>query len=437
MRIIIMATKRSSRLTWLVALIAAAGIAAGSWYAYSHGWLTHAYAWLRHSASRDQAAKSDEEEMVDMPGMPGMKMPKGQQNTAAASGVPGHAEVVIPAEIQQRIGVTVGQVVKSPLRMSVDTVGIVGLNEPKVSHVHLRTEGWVEQLFVNYTGQVVHEGDPLLSIYSPDFLSTQQEYLNARQAERRTESADRSSLAELALLKLELWGVSREELDKLEKAKKPQKNLILRSPQEGTVVVKNAFKGQRVTPQDELYVVADLSTVWVQAKVYTYELPHVEVGQPATVTIPDLSEREFAGKVVFIQPTVEESTRTVQVRIELDNRKGLLKPGLFAHVNIAHTMGEGLLVPTSAIVRTGDHSIAFRAESGDRFVPVEVKISAWKFGDRFHVLEGLRAGDKVVTSANFLIDSESRLRLGGGGMAGMTGMDMGDIKGMDHSKMKH
>jgi len=432
-----MAPEQSKWLRWLGWLAAVLLLAGAVWYAHGHGWLESAYAWLRHSASKDQAANSGEEEMVDMPGMPGMKMPKGQKNTAAASGVPGHAEVVIPADIQQRIGVTVGQVVKSPLRMSVDTVGIVGLNEPKVSHVHLRTEGWVEELFVNYTGQVVHKGDSLLSIYSPDFLSTQQEYLNARQAERRTESGDRSSLAELALLKLELWGVSREELDKLEKAKKPHKNLILRSPQEGTVVVKNAFKGQRVTPQDELYVVADLSTVWVQAKVYTYELPHVEVGQPATVTIADLSEREFAGKVVFIQPTVEESTRTVQVRIELDNKKGLLKPGLFAHINIAHTMGEGLLVPTSAIVRTGDRSIAFRAESGDRFVPVEVKISAWKFGDRFHVLEGLKAGDKVVTSANFLIDSESRLRLGGGGMADMPGMKMDEMKGMDHSKMKH
>src|SRR5205807_5185217 len=123
-----------------------------------------------------------DDEMEDMPGMPGMKMPKGQKKTTAASGVPGQAELMIPAEIQQRIGVTVGEVVKSPLHMSVDTVGIVGLNEPKVSHVHLRIEGWVEQLFVNYTGQVVHKGDSLLSIYSPDFLSTQAEYLNARQS---------------------------------------------------------------------------------------------------------------------------------------------------------------------------------------------------------------------------------------------------------------
>jgi Cu(I)/Ag(I) efflux system membrane fusion protein len=364
---------------------------------------------------------------MDMPGMDMGSMSAGQSRKS--SEVPGHVVVMVPPDLQQRIGVTTGVIERAPLRMSVYTVGIVRPDETKVAHVHLKTEGWVEKLFVDYTGQTVRKGDRLLSIYSPEFLTTQQEYLSALQG-------GQESLAELARRRLELWDVPSQEVDELGRTRKPRKNLTLRSPLNGTVLTKNAFEGQRVTPQDELYVLADLSTVWVQAKVYEYELPHVELGQPARVALPELPAKEFTGKVVFIQPTVEEATRTVQVRVELPNDKRLFKPGMYADVTIQHTMGEGLLVPVSAVIRTGERDIAFRAESGDQFVPVEIKISAWRFGDHFHVLNGLQAGDKVVTSANFLIDSESRLRLGGG-MAGMPGMDMDGMKGMDQSKMNH
>jgi Cu(I)/Ag(I) efflux system membrane fusion protein len=209
-----------------------------------------------------------------------------------------------------------------------------------------------------------------------------------------------------------------------------------------------------------LYTVADLSTVWVQAKVFAYELPHVALGMPATVTFSSLVGRSFAGQIVFIDPVVDEMTRTVQVRLEVPNPDGLIKPGMFANVLISHAMGNGLTVPTSAVIRTGERDIAFRAVSADLFMPVEVKISPLRFEDRFQVLQGLKAGDEVVTSANFLIDSESRLRAGGGGMVGMPGMAEGekgavgkpaeketDTKGMpmkrtpegggDHSKMQH
>jgi Cu(I)/Ag(I) efflux system membrane fusion protein len=412
----------------VLGILISLAVAAGAWLAYSRGWLTSAYHWAHQWASQGGAGKSDHGGM-DM-NMPGMDMgPKSMGQSDMSSDVPGHAVVMIPPDVQQRIGVTTGVVEKAPLRMSVRTVGIVRPDETKVAHVHLKTEGWVDKLFVDYTGKVVHKGDPLLSIYSPEFLTTQQEYLSALQG-------GQESLAELSRRRLELWDVPPQELDELRQTRKPHKNLTLRSPLDGTVLTKNAFEGQRVTPQDELYVLADLSTVWVQAKVYEYELPHVELGQPAIVTFPELPGTEFTGKVVFIQPTVEEATRTVQVRVELPNAKRLFKPGMFANVTIQHTMGEGLLVPTSAVIRTGERDIAFRAESGDHFVPVEITISAWRFGDHFHVVKGLQAGDKVVTSANFLIDSESRLRLGGG-MAGMPGMDMDGMKGMDHSKMKH
>jgi Cu(I)/Ag(I) efflux system membrane fusion protein len=405
----------------------------GVWYGYSRGWVSSAYDQVaRHFEWKGR--KTDQSDGMGAMNMPGMGMNMGDMKTGSPSSVPGHADVTIPSEIQQRIGVTIGQVVRAPLRMSVRTVGIIQPDESRVARVHLRTEGWVAKLFVNFTGQNVQKGDPLLSIYSPEFLTTQQEYLNARQA-GGGQIPDQASLAALARERLELWGVSPRELEEMDKSRRPITNLILRSPLTGIVLEKRAFEAMRVTPQDELYVVADLSTVWVQAKVYEYELPHVELGQPATVTLPALPDQKLTGKVVFIQPTVEEKTRTVQVRVELPNEKGMLKPGMFANVEIQHTMGDGLLVPTSAVIRTGERDIAYHVMSRDRFMPVKVKISSFTFGDRFHILEGLKAGDQVVTSANFLIDSESRLRVGGmGGMPGMPGMEMGEMEGKSQEK---
>lgn len=415
------AATRPRRLRWLVvlAVIAAAGI--GLWYAHVHGWLDPAYAWLHRLGHQDNASPPGHGGMGM--NMPGMEM----GGSGKSSKVPGHADVTLPGEVQQRIGVTVGTVEEAPLRMSIRTVGIVQTDETKVAHVHLRTEGWVEKVFVDYTGQKVKKGDPLLAIYSPQFLTTQQEYLNARQSKQ-------PALANLSRRRLELWDVPADEIKELDKTGKPHTYLTLRSPLAGTVLVKNAFTGQYITPQTELYSVADLSTVWVQAKVYEYELPHVSLGQPATVALPALPGRKLTGKVVFLQPTVDPKTRTVQVRVELPNKDGLLRPGMFGNVVIEHAMGKGLLVPTSAVIRTGERDIAYKVMAAGKFVPVEVTMSPYRFeGSRFQVLTGLKAGDRVVTSANFLIDSESRLRLGGG-MAGMPGMDMGNMKGMGHGK---
>jgi Cu(I)/Ag(I) efflux system membrane fusion protein len=212
-------------------------------------------------------------------------------------------------------------------------------------------------------------------------------------------------------------------LSRLEKTGKTLTALTLRSPISGTVLEKKAFEGQYVAPQDELYLVADLSTVWVQAKIYEYELPHIERNMTVAVTLPAFPDRELVGKIAFIDPTVEEPSRTVGVRIELPNDQNQLKPGMFANILIRHQMGQGLTVPSSAVIRTGRRDIAYRAEGQDRFVPVLVVISPFQFEDRFQVLQGLQAGDMVVTSANFLIDSESRLRAGASGMAGMPGME--------------
>ncbi|WP_296706012.1 efflux RND transporter periplasmic adaptor subunit [Rhodoblastus sp.] len=395
--------------------------------------------------------------------MPGMEKPRPAAAGATVNPKPeGYAEVSIAPEVQQRIGVTLGKATETPLTMIIRTVGIIRPDETKLVHIHVKTEGWVEKLFVSFTGQKLKAGDPLLSIYSPAFFAAEREFLSALRAAKSglANAGDQQIVLETARRRLELWDVPSDAIKALEATGKPGKSLTLRSPISGTVLEKKAFEGQYVMAQSDLYMVADLSTVWVQGKVFEYELPHVELGMPVTVTLPSLPMQQFKGKVVFVDPVVDEMSRSVQVRVELPNTDGQLKPGMFGHILISHAMGTGLTVPVSAVIRTGERNIAFRAVSDGRFLPVQIKISPLPFEDRFQVLEGLNAGDEVVTSANFLIDSESQLQAGGGSMAGMPGMDAGDasggkkpsakpqeMKGMpekgspakepDHSKMQH
>jgi Cu(I)/Ag(I) efflux system membrane fusion protein len=333
--------------------------------------------------------------------------------------------------VQQRIGVTVGKVEQATLSMTIRAVGIVQPNESKVAHIHVKTEGWVDHLYVSYTGQKVRAGEPLLSIYSPAFLSAQQEFLSALHAAKAgiAQPEDRQVVVQTARRRLELWDIPLDEIERLERTGVPSKSLTLRSPISGTVLQKQTFTGQYVMAQSDLYVVADLSTVWMQARVFQYELPHVTLGMPATVSFDSLPGQALPGKVLFIDPVVDEMSRSVQVRIELPNTTGQLRPGMFGNVSIVHAMGTGLTIPASAVIRAGERDIAFLVAAADRFVPVEVRIGPLGFGERFQVLEGLKAGEQVVTSANFLIDSESRLEAGAGSMAEMPGMGEGDKGG--------
>ena len=355
--------------------------------------------------------------------MSGMQMPK-PADAATTNTPPGFAEVGISQEVQQRIGVTLGSVEETPLTMTIRAVGIIRPDETKVAHIHLKTEGWVEKLFVTFTGQKLKAGDPMLSIYSPAFYAAQREFLTALRSARSNpdRAGDQQTVTETTRQRLELWDVPQDAIEALERTGKPGRSLILRTPISGTVLEKKVFEGQYAMPQGELYIVADLSTVWMQAKIFEYELPHVEVGMSAAVSFPSLPTQKFTGKVVFVDPVVDEMSRSVQVRVELPNADSQFRPGMFGQILLTHAMGNGLTVPTSAVIRTGERNIAFRTVSTGRFVPVQVKISPLQFENRFQVLEGLKAGDEVVTSANFLIDSESRLEAGGGSMVGMPGM---------------
>jgi Cu(I)/Ag(I) efflux system membrane fusion protein len=334
------------------------------------------------------------------------------------SALPGYSVVKITPERQQLIGVRTGKVQRGRKLMSIRAVGIIEPDQTRLARVHTRISGWVTRLHVNFVGQDVKKGDPLLELYSPELLQTQLDYLLALEsAKSLNRNAASRRLVSAARRRLELWGVPPDEIKQLQKTRKARDTLQLRAPLSGQVLQRSVREGSYVQPAEDLYRIADLSVVWLQAKVYQYELPHIQVGQPARVTLPLGPDVERRGKVSFVEPVVQEAARTVNVRVALANPRGLLRPGMYAELLIDHAMGRGLLVPESGLLRTGERSLAFRVLPGHRFEPVEVKLGA-RFHDRFEVLGGLKEGDEIVTSAAFLIDAESRLKSATGAMGG-------------------
>jgi Cu(I)/Ag(I) efflux system membrane fusion protein len=329
---------------------------------------------------------------------------------AEPSAMPGYSIVTITPERQQLIGVRTARVKQDKLLMSIRAVGIIEPDQRRLAHIHTRVNGWVNKLYVDFVGQQVQKSAPLLEIYSPELLSSQNAYLIALSgAAFRGTGGSNDTVIEASRKRLELLGVAPEEISELERTRKARDTLLLRAPISGRVLERNVVEGTYVEPQTELYRIADLSIVWVQAKLYEYELPHVEVGQPVVITVQALPQKQIPGKVTFVEPVVQEATRTVNVRVEINNTDELLKPGMYADLKIDHDMGAGLLIPESAVLQTGERAIAFRLFPGNRFEPVELKLGG-RFGDNFEVKAGLKEGDVVVASAAFLIDSESRLK---------------------------
>ena len=339
-------------------------------------------------------------------------------STAAASTVEGYGNVSLPPARQQLIGVKLARAELRPLAGGIRAVGRVTTDERREAQVHSKFEGVVESLFVNFTGQAVRRGDPLLSIYSPDLLATQQELILA---ERMRSDLGRT-LAGAARRRLQLWDMSPGDIDRVARSEKPVRAVTLRSPVNGVVLTKNALLGGRVMPVDTLYVIADLSSVWILADVYEADLPSVHAGQTAQVTLSG-SGQSTTGRVTFVAPVIDEATRTAKVRIELPNAGGLLKPDMFANVTLQKPVGNVIAVLESAVIQTGTRSIVFVQTAPGQFAPREVKTGA-KTEEFYQVLSGIQAGETVVVDANFLLDSESRLKsaIGLGGMPGMPEM---------------
>jgi membrane fusion protein, copper/silver efflux system len=333
-----------------------------------------------------------------------------------ASGVAGRAAVTLSPDRRQMLGVRSEEVKKTRLVRSIRTVGRVAVDERRLHHVHTKYEGYVEHLHVDFTGKFVKKGEPLLSLYGPDLVATQQEYLLAYRAQARLAESGISSVAKggvdllaAARQRLLFWDIRPSDIEALEKTGEVKRTLDLHAEISGYVVQKMAFHGMRVTPADALFDIADLSHLWVLADVYESDLPSVRLGMRANLTVPYLPGKTWTGPVTYVAPTVEEKTRTIKVRVEVENRGEELKPDMFADVLLEADLGAGLVVSESAVINAGDRQIVFLDQEGGRLLPREVQLGA-KVGGGFQVLRGLAQGDRVVTSANFLLDSESSLK---------------------------
>jgi multidrug efflux pump subunit AcrA (membrane-fusion protein) len=311
---------------------------------------------------------------------------------------------VDPATVQ-KMGVRTAVVTKGPLRRVIRTVGTIDYNETALADVTTKFRGWIEKLYVDSTGKQVHKGEPLFDIYSPDLYNAQSEYVLA------LNQGGTGGLKASARQKLKLFDVSEDQIAQLEKTRQPQRTLRVDAPIDSIVVEKNAVQGQMVEAGMRLYRLADLGIVWVQSQIYEQDLSLLKLGQEAEVSLSYLPDRKFRGRITYIYPTVDEKTRTARVRMEFHNPGLFLKPGMFATVELhAELEPEALLVPDTAILRSGDKNTVFVALEGGKFEPRNVTIGSRSENDQIQILSGLKEGERVVTSGQFMLDSESQLR---------------------------
>jgi len=339
----------------------------------------------------------------------GMKLtPLRKQDSQAAVG--DLTTIAVDPVTIQNMGIRTGEVTRGPLRRTIRTVANVDYDETTLVDVTTKFKGWIEKLYVNATGQLVNPGDPLFDIYSPELYSAQVEYLLALN-QTSTNDPGAASLRETAAAKLRFFDISAAQIAELERTRQPKKTLTINSPTAGFVIEKMAVEGQMVDAGMKLYRLADIGIVWVYAQAYEQDLPYISLGQEATMSLSYLPDRRFRGRVTYIYPTVDEKTRTARVRMEFHNPGYFLKPGMFATVELtADISPSALLVPDSAVLRSGEKNTVFVALEGGKFEPRTVTLGLSAEDDRDQVLSGLREGERVVTSGQFMLDSESQLR---------------------------
>lgn len=320
----------------------------------------------------------------------------------------------------QNMGVRYGTVQRMDFSRMIRTVGKIDYNEDKLYEVTTKISGWIEKLYVNYTGEMVRKGQPLLEIYSPELVTTQEEYLLALNTQRMVSESNfetirkgGESLLESARKRLLYWDIPLEEIERLEKTGKVKKTVLLRAPASGMVVKRNVVDGAHVKEGENLFEIADLSTVWVHASIYDYEVPWVEAGQKAEMELSYLPGKRYEGVVSYVYPYLREKARDVHVRLEFKNPELELKPGMYVNIRL-HTKSipNTLVIPSEAVIRSGERNIVFVVREPGKFEPREIRIGEEGGpGNRYtRVLSGLLEGEKVVISAQFLLDSESRLQ---------------------------
>lgn len=338
------------------------------------------------------------------------------EKRAAPSGVPGLVPIMLSFDRTQLIGVRTAKARAGALSPGLKALGFVTADEARLSRVHARFAGWVESLNVRATGEKVTHGQALAGVYNVELAPAQQELLAARKWNpARDASAGGAAPPALAGLerdareRLRLFGMSAAEIERVVETGKPARTIAVRSPASGYVVRKSVVQGDYVEPGTELFEIADLATVWILADIYEQDMARLAVGQQASVTTSAYPAARFTGKVGFVYPVVDTASRTLRVRIQLDNRDAKLRPGMYADVTLSTSGAEAVMIPTEALVDTGEHQYVFLAKEKGTFEPRLVKLGP-RSADEVQVLEGVAVGDEVVTTANFLIDSESRLK---------------------------
>jgi Cu(I)/Ag(I) efflux system membrane fusion protein len=333
---------------------------------------------------------------------------------AAAPTPEGLVTVTIDAARQQLIGLKIAHVDRGPVGGSWRTSGRIAFDETRIHHVNVKFSGFMEQVYANFIGRPIRRGERLFSIYSPELFAAQEEYLLALRTRRTLASsgaltADGDQLVTAARRKLELWDVPRSEIERLERTGEPSRTITFYSPASGVLTKKDVVPGMRVNAGDMPFEIVDLSRVWLLADAYESDLPQVKVGLPVTLSLKALPDRTFRGRVAFIDPLLDPKTRTAKVRIDVPNPDGLVKPEMFGEVILEGSSRVGLRVPADAVIHSGTQNVVFVALPNGKFQPREVKLGP---GDAkaVEVVAGLQEGDGVVTRANFLVDSESRLR---------------------------
>jgi Cu(I)/Ag(I) efflux system membrane fusion protein len=314
------------------------------------------------------------------------------------------------------MGLTFGTVEMRNIVREIRTSARIVPDETRLYRVTTKIDGYVDRLFVNVTGQEVKKGQPLLTVYSPELVASQQELLTALPFAEHLSKSSHESIAEsgekfveAARKRLKLWDISDAQIARLEKTGQVEKYLTMYAPSSGYVIEKLVLPGQKIMPGEPLLTVADFSTVWAEADIYESDLPYVRIGMPVTLTLSYWSGKSFPGEVSFLNPFLDPQTRTLKARMNIANPELLLKGDMYGDAILRYDLGEKLAVPETAVMQTGKRSYVFAAGEGDEIRPVEVNVGTRTEG-YYELLSGLKAGDRVVVSANFLVDSESSLK---------------------------
>jgi RND family efflux transporter MFP subunit len=367
--------------------------------------------WLHYRAAKPMAIVETK---------PANSSAQGSTNSPVTPAAESTQAQLVPVQISpqrlQSIGVKTGAVERKSVADEIRTTGNVAVDERRLTYVQVRFSGYIQKVFADATYQYVHKGQPLFTMYSPDLVATEREYIAAKQNEQQvTQStvpgvaSSAASLVNATAERLQQWGVPQKEIARLESTGQVQQELEIDSPVSGYITERNAFPSVTVQPETRLYTIADLSTVWVQAQVFQNDLARIKIGAPATLTVNTYAGKTFTGRVDFVYPQVDMETRTAKVRVVFSNSGLQLKPGMFVNVSLKVPMGTQLVIPAPGVLQSGTREIVFVERSDGYIEPREVQLGT-RIGDDFIVLKGLKVGEQIVTSANFLIDSESQLQ---------------------------